>query len=423
MASNPTESGAIDRLAIAIQRAGLTQQQVERKLTQLGPEAMLADLDAQFLSEARRVHTLPGQTRSLAPAMLETRDRGAPSRMISVFEGAESPPSTFASRQAMDANRSAVGERAYGAMRSEPLNTSPELQDLMKVPAVRDAIAQIEADAASTGKSLTPIEIAHRVKQKLNDTATAAFASGRPINKADLGQLAESFDAALKNANPIVREADTTYRAAASLPDYFNSGRDFLSRGLGDKAEKSSAPALADLLMGADPLQKITARAGATNGVRDTLEGISQARALASRIDQSGPTQMTAKLRELYGPDQAGRIAQQAGAESVYANTSNEILRGSQTANKLAEALDTGSVLKNVPTSGSSFMRMLADLPEKLVKPNEAVRDQIGRILLNPNTEENRRIIALIEQAARARQAGAPARSAIAASTTEPVAR
>ncbi|CAB4165331.1 hypothetical protein UFOVP833_49 [uncultured Caudovirales phage] len=419
-AANPVESGAIDRLATAAQRAGLTKEQAERKLAELGPEGMLADLEQQFLSEARRAHTLPGQTKSTAPLALEGRDKMTGNRIVSAFEGAEPPPSAHAALKAMDTNRSVVGEKAYGAMRGEKLNVSPEMQDLMKVPAVRDAVAQIQADAASTGRNLTEIEIAHRVKQKLNDTATAAFASGKPINKADLGDLAARFESALKAANPSVREADTTYRAAASLPEYFEAGRSFLRGGSTEKATQSSAPALADLLMGADPLQRISARAGATNAARETaLEGTAPARALARRVESSDPVQ--AKLRELYGP-QADRILQQATAERTFAETSNDILRGSKTAEKLAEALD-GGTLKGVPTSKSSVMQTLMGLPEKIMAPNEAVRDRIGQILLNSNPEENRRILALIEEAVKARKAGTPGRVALGASAAEQVGR
>lgn len=415
--ANQARTGAMDRIATAMQRGRLDPSQVGRRLNELGPEAMLADVDPQLLSAARMANTMPGETRSIAKILLEGRDRQAGPRLSAAFAGPDNPPPSHTMLKGMDAHRSAVGSDVYGAMRGEKLKVSTDMQDLRRVPAVRDAIAAIEADAASTGTRLSPMEIAHRVKQKLNDTAEAAFASGKPINKADLRGVADRWEKAFWSANPAAREADTAYAQAASLPDFYGAGRSLLSRGTSEKATDVSAPALADLLLNANGRQQTAARVGATNAARETaLEGTRPARALAKRVHESAPVRD--KLVELYGPQRATQIMRQAEAEGVFADTSNEILRGSKTADKIAEVLDAGGAQLRASSSGLSarVLEKLDAVVNRLAGPNEAVRNQIGHATLNPDARSNRELLAAIADILAKRSRGNPGQIGLASS-------
>ncbi len=397
-AESTAGGAALERLASQLQRARMTPEAAGTRLGQLGDQAMIADVDPQLLSSAIGAKVLPGETRSIAERNLLARDREAGNRIVGAFEGGQSPPSTYEAVQGMNANRSAVGERVYGDMRGEKLKVSGDMQKLAEVPAIKDALSQIQSEAASTGTPLAPIEIAHRVKQKLNDIAEAAFASGKPINKNDLRTLADQWEQAFWSANPSARAADTAYAQAASLPEAMQTGRNFLRRGSTEAATEASAPALADLLMKANPQQQLAAKVGATNAARETaLEGTRPARALAQRIDESAPVQQ--KLVELYGPDQAQAIMRRAEAEGVFANTSNKLLRGSQTAEKTSDALDTmgnigiratpGGITPRATESVKAFVNWVRS-------PNEAVRNEIGRMTINPNAKENAKTLELL---------------------------
>lgn len=422
---NVARGGAVDRLATALQRSKLSTDTVGRRMDQLGPESMLADVDPQFLREARRANTLPGETSSYAKNVLESRDRQAGSRLIGAFEGDQPPPSSYQLRgqgQAFDSNLRAVGADAYGAMDQAGLKQSPELRALYENPYVSQAldhVMSVEKNARigrPDAQPSSPVEIMHKVKQAIWDMGFDQ-ASARPgPNASYYRDLGTAFVDTLKKANPAIAKADSRYAQAASLPEFFDRGRAFLARGGSVPATESSAPALADLLMKADPQQVLAARSGATNAARETaLEGTQPARALARRIDESGPVQ--GKLSELYG-DRAGGIVRQAGNEKTFAETSNELLRGSKTADKLAEMLDTGNAGFKVSPGGIAprFFERLADLPNLLMKPNEAVRNEIGRMTLTPNAQQNREILKLAEELIRNRRAGNPVRGALAAS-------
>lgn len=416
-ASNVAETGAVDRIATALQRAKLNPAQVERRLGQLGDEAMLADVDPQFLSMARGAKIMPGATRSHADVVLTSRDRGAGNRLVSAFEGSEPPPSSFALRgegQAFDQNLRAVGSHAYGMMDEAGLRQTPELMALYENPHVAAAIDRVMAAekvtrAGTTRAPASPVEIMHKVKQEIWDLGFNKD-TARPGPMASwYRDLGIQYMDRLKAANPMLAEADRRYAQAASLPEHFDAGRAFLTRGSSEKATDASAPAIADLLARADPQQAIAARAGATNAARETaLEGTRPARALAQRIDESTPVRD--KIVQLFGSQQGNGILQRAASEVQFAKTSNEMLRGSQTAEKTVDALDLGGTKIRLGPSGASggVVERLGQLITKMTGPNEAVRDAIGRATLNPNSEESRRLLALAAEVLKRRAQGAP---------------
>lgn len=421
-ASNVAESGAVDRIATALQRAKLDPRQVERRLTDLGEQAMIADTDPQFLGLARGAKIMPGATRSWADNVLTARDRGAGSRLVSAFEGGEAPPSSFQLRgegQAFDQNLRAVGQHAYGMMRDAGLRQTPELIEIESNPIVSRAIDTVlnverQTRQGTSRAPSSPVEIMHKVKQTIWDMGFDAATARPGPNASYYRDLGIEYMNRLKAANPMLAEADARYAQAASLPEHFDAGRAFLTRGSSEKATDASAPALADLLARADPQQALAARVGATNAARETaLEGTRPARALAQRIDESAPVRD--KIIQLYGPQQGSRILQRAGSEMQFARTSNDILRGSQTAEKAVDALDLGGTKIRLGPSGASggIVERLGQLITSMTAPNEAVRDAIGRAMLNPNSEESRRILALAAEVLKRRAAGSPTSASI----------
>lgn len=422
-ASNVAETGAVDRIATALQRAKLDPRQIERRLGQLGPEGMLADTDPQFLSMARGAKVMPGATRTHAENVLTSRDRGAGTRLVSAFEGNEPPRSSFALRgegQEYDQNLRAVGADAYAAMKDAGLKQTPELTALYENPEVSAAItntlnAEKRTRIGTDRAPASPVEIMHKVKQTIWDLGFDKNTARPGPNASWYRDLGVEYMNKLKAANPALAQADARYAQAASLPEHFDAGRAFLTRGSSEKATDASAPALADLLSRADPQQALAARAGATNAARETaLEGTRPARALAQRIDESTPVRD--KLVQLYGSRQGGRIMQQAGAETTFAKTSNDILRGSQTAEKAVDALDLGGAKIRLGPSGASggIVERIGQLITKMTGPNEAVRDAIGRATLNPDSAESRRLLALAAELLKRRAQGAPLRASVA---------
>ncbi len=418
-AESVVQSGALQRLVSAAQRGRFNPQEGQTALNTLGDQAMVADINPALRGQAELANTMQGQTQTLAEQLMGKRSErylGAPRRMTAALEGNQPPPSAFALRgegQAFDQNARAVGNQAYGKMAGESLNMSDEMRQMVNIPAVRDALTQIEADAASTGTKLAPIEIMDRVKQKLNDTATAAFASGKPINKADVGNLAKDWESAFWRANPSAQEAAGIYRGAKSLPEFFDAGANALRpAGMTEAGIERSAPAVVDLLQGANPQQIAAGRAGLINAARtQAQEGTKQTRALAEKLLDSEPLQQ--KFGTL-APDVTPNVLRQARSEQTFAETNKAVREGSPSARRLAQMAEEsgGPQIRIDPRNISTRMfEKVGDVLRKVQAPNEAVRDEIGRLLLNPDAPQNRELLQRLAIALQQRQAGTPLRA------------
>lgn len=412
---NVAQSGAIQRLATAMQRSGLSKAQIERRLAELGPEATLADVDNQFMRQARVANTLPGETSSRATNILEGRERGRPDRMIAAFQGSENPPPTFqlmGEGQGFDQNLRAVGQRVYGEMDAAGLRQSPELIKLIdENPYVSQAIDRVLATEKATraGTDRAPAsgpEIMHKVKQAIWDMGFDKD-TARPGPMASyFRDLGTEFVDRLKAANPKLAEADRAYAEAASLPDYFTQGYKFLSPGTTEAGMNSSSPALAEALAKANPQQQIAARAGMINNVRDTVQGRGAlAKSLALAKDIRNGREIQSRLAQI-SPEQTPEIMRRAEAETVFEKTKRDILGGSQTADKAAEIGDSAGIRITPDSIQPRLYERLADMIAKLGAPNEAVRNEIGRLTLNMDQNEKSRVLARILAELERRQRG-----------------
>jgi hypothetical protein len=414
---NVAQTGAIDRLATALQRSKLDPARVGSRLDDLGEGAMLADVDNQFARMARSSRSMPGNTSSHADIVLDARQQQMPGMVRRAFEGAEPPPSRYdlmGERKGFDSYRQAVGSRVYDAMDQAGLKQSPELMALYENPVVNRAIdkvmsAEKTTRVGTTRAAASPVDIMHKVKQEIQDMGVAATGRG-DSTQSYYRDLAGEYVRALKSANPKLAEADTAYAAAASLPERFEAGHKFLAGGTSEAGMTSSAPALADALMNADPLQRLATRAGSTNAVREMtggLGGLSGTRRIAAGLPNA---EIAPKIEQLYGP-QAREIQRVGDAVRTFDKTDKFVRGGSQTADKALEVIEDASNIGVRGGSGGVTARVwenVEKLAQRLLGPNEAVRDEIGRAMLNPNSAESRRILALAAELLKKRAAGSP---------------
>lgn len=402
-AANPQQEGAINRLATAVERSGKPASYWQAQMEKYGPEAVIADLDPQFLSMAQGAKTLQGDTRTIAENVLKGRDKGTSQRIVSAAEGNQPPPSNYqiaGEGQALDQNLRAVGQKAYGAMDKAGLKQSPELMAIYENPHVSAAIDNVMKAEKSTRigtdtPAASPVEIMHKVKQAIWDLGFDKETARPGPNASFYRDLGTKFMDTLKNANPELKAADKAYSDAAKLSDYYAAGKGIFARGLGEKATASESPALADLGNNASPQAQATMRAGSVNAIRDKTLTLTGARGLARDIEYS--PELQARLTQVHGPEEAARIIKQAEAEGVFADTSNRLRFGSKTAESLSDAADSGNLAVRATTSGGirgQAMEHLGDAYNWFVSPNIGVRNQIGRMTLNPDASENARYLA-----------------------------
>ena len=417
-----TEQGAAQRLATTFQRDRLTPQAAQAELARLGPEAIPADVSQSLLQQGVNAKTLAGETRQLAQDFFAPREGvgriGRTSdRMVRAIEGDAPPPSHFAltgEGQGFEQNLRAVGQRVYGDMEAAGFRNSPGISRFLEEsPEVSGAVERVLASeqAARAGTDRAPasvIDVMHKVKREIQNLGLEP--SGRPSSTSNYWQqTANDFVNALRQANPQLHAADRAYAEAASLPERYAAGASIFKRGLGEQATEGSAPAIADVLAGSTGQQAAATRAGAINAFRDKAQTLTGARGLARDIAYGGGENGVQQSIRSALPNEAERLIRQSGTEGIFANTANRFQGGPHTADDLAGAIGIGDNISLRGTSGGVFPRIQEGLRSAVnwvASPNEAVRNQIGRMLLDPSPEGQRRTIELIAQILQQRAGG-----------------
>lgn len=420
--ADPAEATAREQLALALQRGGGDVGDALERLGKLGDQGMIADINRPMLRETRRVVTNPeGESGALAEDMLTARNKGTSGRVLDAFTNGENVPSRYdlqGNNQAYDTYRRIVGASAYGEANDAGLTQSLELRQLMDNPEVSAAIDQVlkKNQAARAGTNMPPasqVDVMHQVKQQIQNLGQTETGRGAPWQQA-YRDLAGNYVGALRDANPSLARADDLYGRAASRPEYFDMGYNFMGGPRGQAGLENSPAALADRLPNADPMLRQDAQWGATNAARETAEqGTAPAQAMARRIGggpfSEGSTLIQQRMEQLYGPDRARQIAQQMENEGVFNNTRQQLLQGSKTGDVMAEQ-GFGNARLNLTHRGihERVTEHLNDLAAKAFGPDEEARNALGKMMLNPNPEENRKALMLAAELMKRRAQGSP---------------
>ncbi len=421
--SPSAEQGAAQRLATTFQRDRLTPRAAQAELDRLGPEAIPSDISQSLLQQGVNAKTLPGETRQLAQDFFAPQAEGAvgrigrtSDRMIGAAEGNAPPPSHFAltgEGQGFEQNLRGVGQRVYGDMEAVGFRNSPGISRFLEEsPQVAGAVDRVLASeqASRLGTDRAPasvVDLMHKVKREIQNLG---MDQGRPTSTSHYWQqTANDFVNALRQANPALHAADRAYAEAASLPERYAAGASIFKRGMGEQATESSAPGIADLLAGSTAQQSAATRAGAINAVRSKAQTLEGARGMAKAIAYPGAKDgIQSSIRSAL-PQEAERLIGQSRAEGIFANTSNRYLGGPHTADDLIGATGIGDNISMRGTESGIFPRIQQGLKSTInwvSNPNEAVRDQIGRMLLDANPETQRRTLALIAEILQQRASG-----------------
>lgn len=420
-----TNDAALRRVARALQQENLSPAQIRAQLDDLGPDAFLSDLGRNLQRPARDAYVLPGEGQRIVETAFDNRNRNAPYRMITAFEGGPGRhhPSIREASEYLRQYTSAEGRRIYDpVLRGDAqLNVSPEMAELQRVPLIQDAYVTMRRLFQEAGHTPTEAELAHAVKQGLAANGQAAREGGRPVSPHLVSQVESAWRRALHQANPAIRAADEAYAPIAALPDRLTEGQQFLKTGISETATDFSPSALADRIPQMSPQERTALGTGVVNTARDlAAEGPERTRALAKKLMQSDPNIGIAGRLPYLLPDQASEIMRNARAEGVFAKTDRSVRGGAaERAGDIQAAFSdlTGSI----PTDARGIVARLLDQGGKIVakvrEPNEATRAQIARLLTTGDNTVNAETLALVEALLRQQASGRPIRAGIAASS------
>jgi hypothetical protein len=282
------------------------------------------------------------------------------------------------------------------------LNVSPEMERLIaKNDDVRDAVKMALEMAGRRKDILTPAEVSHLVKRNINAIAEAKISGGTAIDRASVKKTAEEWEKALWAANDPIKQADTAYAKIAGLhEDWFQRGQAFAARGRGEVAQNSSPEAIANHLKGATPEQVAAFREGASSEMRRIAsDGGKATRRLAGALGEGEA--MNARLSEIFGQAEAGRIIGSGKARLAQAETFTDVMRGSPTAERMAALGRDADLMPPTVRNGGDLAQVMSwikDTAAKLDTPTEAARQRLADILTTMNKEEQKAYLAAVRR-------------------------
>ena len=400
-------------------------QQPIARLGKLGDEARTVDAGGDNTRQLLdTLATLPGQTKPAVQSAIRSRQSGRADRMIGAAEESMQTNGDRASQvvEELMAKRQAAATPLYGKLHKMEVNADPELAQMLSA-----------AEQLGAGKVAQDISTAARVPYSLAEKEWSA--SGGKLAMRDLDHMKQGLDTLIAKQTDmagkvsplgfrlqglradLVAKLDAqtggAYKAArdafagpSALIDATNNGRRFMT---------ADDAATRQVLTGLSESEKEAFRLGAFEALRNKLgRPGGQTEILGMWKDKI----LREKLQAVFPDERAFRqFSSTASAESAMKGLES-VGRGSQTAARQYAAgdLDVPAVTDAVQafsgTGGIAGMLANATRAYNRVQTPEAVRDNMGRILLQQGPAARNALMDLQETArlvnmSRAKQANA----------------
>jgi hypothetical protein len=324
---------------------------------QAGKQVTLADLGSNTQALIDVLSVMPGPGKLTANRFLQERMKGRNARLGTILQDAFGQRANFYNDfQAMKAARKSTADKLYGAANKLDVPFTPELQELMRTPAMQQAyqnavrIAGNQKDPVAMRLRITPqgrivdadgapvsainTRFLHYMKQGLDDVAFPKIPSegvgATEVNA--VRDLRSEFLEMLDDANPMYARARNLYAGDSSVMEAMKRGRGLLSED-GDE--------LAADLMRMDKSEKEAFRLGALQNLQDQFNNSVESANIARNVMK---TETRRRLMRLAFPsgkdgdqafdvfmDNLGResnmaVTERAGANSLTAQRS-ELMR------------------------------------------------------------------------------------------------
>lgn len=347
-------SPAVSKLAGDVAASGGADA-VRARLADLGQSAMLMDASPSFTGRAQGLAVEP-DTRAAIVAPLETRATGANARIRGDVDQALGPaadPATVraARQQSYDATvpplyRQAVGQPVQ-VDTSNVLGMIGDLRSQEKGPAA-DALARAwsllhhDGDVQGVGQAMIPDrrpEALHNAKEALDSAihqAQTQYGSAGASTVNRLGQVRGALNDALEAQVPGYADANRTAQQYFAGGDAFERGQTLLNAG----RDAVRPGQLATETAGMSPMEQFMQRTGLRSEI-DRHLGTTLNDRVALQRDLMGEGDFNrARMATVFGEQPTQQLASTVGREAQFDRTYNDVVRGSQTAQRAASARD-----------------------------------------------------------------------------------
>lgn len=328
--SQMADDEAARLLSEAMIREGMGPDDVARRISELGPEAIPADVGNSFSRLLRAASNRIPQIEGRAAEFLNTRQAGSGARIAGATNEIVAGNVDDAIRRYSAANGPRVRE-LYDQVRATPIQLSGRLRNLMEGKnSVSRAMKRAEsrlADKRAAGDEISHIDVIDATKQELDDQIGAALRSGENNKARDLIRL----------KNIMVEEADTAIPEYKQARDLFAGGRQMEQAAeLGEQYFRLRPREVSDLTRTMGASEREMFKLGAKRAIQDKILDLNTNADQVRRL--FGKNGDVMKLQSLFD-DQASfdRFSSALEREANFAMTRRAAQGNSTTAKQLQD--------------------------------------------------------------------------------------
>lgn len=428
---NGPATAAQRKLVEALQRDGLTPQQISQRLLDMGPEATIADAggeNVRLLAESAA--NQPGRARDLATQALEGRQAGQGDRLYDAAQrGLQARGDFYGQLDDLMAQRAQdaapLYERAF-----QSTAWSPRLQQFIDDPIIQQGIRKgLEVqrlESLARGQPFNPRDYAVVDFNEAGEPVIGQVPNLRLMDAAKRG-LDEMIDAARDGTTGRIqwtqrlRAVDEVRRSLVGELDSLTDGAYAQARAAwaGPSAARDALLAGRNFARGDSELtarrvadlsasEREMFREGVLREIRSMLDRGAEGRNMAAQFVRV-PKNREA-LRAAFPDDESFRLfMQQAMTEDAFTRTRNEVLRGSQTARRLAgqedAKIDPQPLVEGAQGNyGTAALGLAKQVWQRITDIPQAQKDQLGTMLFSQDARQQTRALQALQQMVRQRR-------------------
>lgn len=385
------EARAADYVSRAAQMDGLTPQSGATRLSELGPEGVLADLGPNMSMQARGAYTRPGEAQTIIRDALVNRGNQAGQRIegaVNQSLGAQS--NVLQTADDIIAARRAAAKPLYDVALPTPVPPSDELTSLLQRPSAQAALKQAQNNILDRGgvfdlKNPT-VELLDEVKKALDDVIEPARRAGEGAKVSTLTTLKNDIVKFADNVSEEYAQARQAFQGPTQVINALEDGQKVFSNSLTPQQLSRDLAALDD-----------ASREAYIQGARQQVQNIMGTARNDANAARSlfGKGYNREKLTLLLGADEANNLIRSIDAENAFVGTRGTVLGGSNT----VPSANAGDLLAG-GNSSPGFFRNFANfnygdaasqvadslLGGAMGARNANTNREIARLLMSQNT-------------------------------------
>lgn len=379
---------AVREILGAMDADDITSREAFQLLSEMGPDAVLADLGENLGRLTRVSASQTGPAAGRARRFLDERQLGQQMRLrqaartavgsndfdkgiIEIVNGAES--------QAADLYREAY---------SQIVDVSPQMMELMSRPAMKSArrkattILQNEGFDPDLNGDITDVRYLDAVKRALDDQIGVTVRQGNRNQSRILTNLKTQFVSEIDNQVPVYAQARSIFGGEAAIRDAAELGRTMF------RSNKLRVSDVAEQVQGMGDGELQALRIGFLDDLAETLSKQGETRNTAKRLVE---VPRFKQMAQLVFPDKDAlqQFMNRASAESTFSQTRNLVLGGSPTARIQADRMAatdsiTGLLFDGMTNPSMGIAQAIRSTMNNS-KLTDEVLEEMGNILLDPN--------------------------------------